>query len=372
VAQPGGRQDRNNAAALRETLLELVDFDLIDQANIHFAVGAVNVLTGNFLYFDNKKEVIEPEHVMASGALLPALPMVSIGTDHFWDGGIVSNTPLQHLLDQDDRRNSLVFQVDLFSARGVLPRDVQEVLSRHKDIMYSSRTRHNTDIYKPMNNLKAELYRALQKIRQDQWTDKERHTRDRLAHLPRISILHLIYQQRAYEAGAKGTTSQAPRCASIGRAGSRTRGEPRSARNGWRCPKRARPSWCTTYTANGIIERLPQRLPRPLRPGAVVLPATDPVLTHLGKDLPRRRQRPGIDALVGIPQVGAHDRACALEIDLLDRHDDDRARRLAIHLEAGEQRGIGRHMGAAVDAQRAAGARNKEQQRHSRVAHDVA
>jgi predicted acylesterase/phospholipase RssA len=203
VAQPGGRQDRNNAAALRETLLELVDFDLIDQANIHFAVGAVNVLTGNFLYFDNKKEVIEPEHVMASGALLPALPMVSIGTDHFWDGGIVSNTPLQHLLDQDDRRNSLVFQVDLFSARGVLPRDVQEVLSRHKDIMYSSRTRHNTDIYKPMNNLKAELYRALQKIRQDQWTDKERHTRDRLAHLPRISILHLIYQQRAYEADTK-------------------------------------------------------------------------------------------------------------------------------------------------------------------------
>jgi NTE family protein len=76
------------------------------------------VLTGNFLYFDNKKEVIAPEHVMASGALPPALPMVKIGTDHFWDGGIVSNTPLQHLLDQDDRKNSLVFQVDLFSARG--------------------------------------------------------------------------------------------------------------------------------------------------------------------------------------------------------------------------------------------------------------
>ncbi len=107
------------------------------------------MLTGNFLYFDNEKEVIEPEHIMASGALPPALPMVKIGTDHFWDGGIVSNTPLQHLLDQDDKLNSLVFQVDLFSARGMLPRDIQDVLARHKDIMYSSRTRYNTDVYRP-------------------------------------------------------------------------------------------------------------------------------------------------------------------------------------------------------------------------------
>ena len=120
---------------LRETLLELVDFDLINARKMHFAVGAVNVLTGNFLYFDNNKEIIGPEHVMASGALPPALPMVKIGTDHFWDGGIVSNTPLQHLLDQDDRKNSLVFQVDLFSSRGLLPRDIQEVMARHKDII---------------------------------------------------------------------------------------------------------------------------------------------------------------------------------------------------------------------------------------------
>jgi NTE family protein len=188
---------------LKKTLLELVDFDLINARKMHFAVGAVNVLTGNFLYFDNKKEIIEPEHVMASGALPPALPMVKIGTDHFWDGGIVSNTPLQHLLDQDDRLNSLVFQVDLFSARGVLPRDIHEVLSRHKDIMYSSRTRHNTDIYKRMNNLKADLYRALLKIPEDRLSDKERETRDKLAHLPGITIMHLIYQQKAYEGDSK-------------------------------------------------------------------------------------------------------------------------------------------------------------------------
>jgi NTE family protein len=188
---------------LRETLLELVDFDLINSRPIHFAVGAVNVLTGNFLYFDNKKEVIEPEHVMASGALPPALPMVRIGTDHFWDGGIVSNTPLQHLLDQEDGQNSLVFQVDLFSARGALPRDIHEVTSRHKDIVYSSRTRHNTDIYRKMNNLKASLYKALQKVPEAELSPEERSTREKLAHLSGITILQLIYQQKAYEGDSK-------------------------------------------------------------------------------------------------------------------------------------------------------------------------
>jgi NTE family protein len=188
---------------LRETLLELVDFDLINSRPIHFAVGAVNVLTGNFLYFDNKKEVIEPEHVMASGALPPALPMVRIGTDHFWDGGIVSNTPLQHLLDQEDGMNSLVFQVDLFSARGALPRDIHEVTSRHKDIVYSSRTRHNTDVYRKMNNLKASLYKALLKVPESELTPEERLTREKLAHLSGITILQLIYQQKAYEGDSK-------------------------------------------------------------------------------------------------------------------------------------------------------------------------
>ena len=188
---------------LRETLLELVDFDLINSRPIHFAVGAVNVLTGNFLYFDNKKEVIEPEHVMASGALPPALPMVRIGTDHFWDGGIVSNTPLQHLLDQEDGQNSLVFQVDLFSARGQLPRDIHEVTSRHKDIVYSSRTRHNTDIYRRMNNLKASLYKALLKVPGAELSNEEREMRDKLVHLSGITILQLIYQQKAYEGDSK-------------------------------------------------------------------------------------------------------------------------------------------------------------------------
>jgi NTE family protein len=192
-----------DTAPLRETLLELVDFDLINEKKTRFAVGAVNVLSGNFVYFDNAHEEIVPEHVMASGALPPALPMVRVGTDHFWDGGIVSNTPLQHLLDQEDALNSLVFQVDLFSARGVLPRSIQDVMARHKDIMYSSRTRYNTDVYRKTHNLKVQLHKALSKVPDERLSDEERELKPSLAHLPEIAILQLIYQQKAYEGDAK-------------------------------------------------------------------------------------------------------------------------------------------------------------------------
>ena len=163
----------------------------------------MNVLTGNFVYFDNAKEEIEPEHIMASGALPPALPMVKIGTDHFWDGGIVSNTPLQHLLDQEDKLNTLVFQVDLFSARGVLPRDLQDVLARQKDITYSSRTRYTTDVYRRIHKLKMLLAEALAKLSPDQLSDDDRKRLDELADLPEIMILHIIYQQKAYEGHAR-------------------------------------------------------------------------------------------------------------------------------------------------------------------------
>ena len=201
-----GAQDATSyydSAPLRDTLLELVDFTLLNAVATRLAVGAVNVLSGNFIYFDNGSTEIEPEHIMASGALPPALPMVKIGTDYYWDGGIVSNTPLQHLLDQDDRYNTLVFQVDLFSSRGVLPRDIRDVMARHKDIMYSSRTRYNTDVYRRIHNWKTRLYQALSKVPEDQLSDDDRRLRDELADLPEITILHLIYQQKAYEGHAK-------------------------------------------------------------------------------------------------------------------------------------------------------------------------
>ena len=95
-----------------------MDFKLLNAGDIRFSVGAVNVLTGNFVFFDNRREESASSTFWPAAALPPAFPIVKIGTDYFWDGGIVSNTPLQHLLAQDDDVNALVFQVDLFSARG--------------------------------------------------------------------------------------------------------------------------------------------------------------------------------------------------------------------------------------------------------------
>jgi NTE family protein len=192
-----------DTSPLAATLAEFVDFSLINERGLRFAVGAVNVESGNFIYFDNANEEIGPEHVMASGALPPALPMVKIGTDYYWDGGIVSNTPLQHLLDQEDGVNTLVFQVDLFNARGHLPRDMEDVQSRQKDIMYSSRTRYNTDMYRRLMEWKQKTYRALAKVPEEHLNDEDRALRDKLANLPEINILHLIYQQKAYEGQSK-------------------------------------------------------------------------------------------------------------------------------------------------------------------------
>jgi len=192
-----------DSTPLRDTLLELVDFSLLNSGAMRCAVGAVNVLTGNFVYFDNATTVIEPEHIMASGALPPALPMVRVGTDWFWDGGIVSNTPLQHLLDAPDQRSTLVFQVDLFSAHGPMPRDMEDVLGRHKDIQYSSRTRAVTDYHRRLHSLRQRLRDAYARLPDDQLSDEERRLKAGLAQLPSVTILQIIYQQKAYEGHAK-------------------------------------------------------------------------------------------------------------------------------------------------------------------------
>jgi NTE family protein len=188
---------------LRETLLRLVDFDRINHGPIRFAVGAVDVATGNFAYFDNADTTILPEHVIASGALPPAMPMTQIGGDFYWDGGIVSNTPLQHLLDCINAEGALVFQVDLFSARGAIPRDMAEVYARSKDIQYSSRTRLTTDYYRKFHAQRLQMKHLLAKLPETLLSEEERALKAKLANLPAISILQMIYQEAAHEGQAK-------------------------------------------------------------------------------------------------------------------------------------------------------------------------
>ena len=192
-----------DSSPLRETLLRLVDFDILNNGEVRYAAGAVNVATGNFVYFDNTQTTIEPEHVMASGALPPALPMVRIGTEYFWDGGLVSNTPLQHIIEHPIGDHALVFQVDLFSATGIIPRDMPEVLGRQKDIQYSSRTRLVTDYYQERQAKDLLLKKLLDRLPEDTLQPGELEEKKRLATLPAFTILHLIYQQAPYEGQAK-------------------------------------------------------------------------------------------------------------------------------------------------------------------------
>ncbi|MGH7067209.1 MAG: patatin-like phospholipase family protein [Acetobacteraceae bacterium] len=192
-----------DSAPLRETLLRLVDFDLINRRETRLALGAVNVSNGNFIYFDNSEIEIAPEHVMASGALPPALPMVMVGTDYYWDGGVVSNTPLQHLLTHASGRNLLVFQVDLFSARGEVPRDMFDVMTRHKDIQYSSRTRAITNYFRALHAKDVRLKALLEKVAEKDLSAEERTLKQQLADLPQISLIHMIYQKGVYEGQVK-------------------------------------------------------------------------------------------------------------------------------------------------------------------------
>ncbi len=192
-----------DTSPLHKSLENLVDFDMLNSGQVRFAVGAVNVATANFAYFDNANIEIGPEHVMASGALPPSLPMIRIGKHYYWDGGLVSNTPLQHLLDNCGNQNMLVFQVDLFSARGDVPRDMPEVMSRAKDIQYSSRTRTTTSHFLETHRLKQALYEALCLIPDDKLTEQQREQKTHLSRLPEINIMQLIYQQKAWEGDAK-------------------------------------------------------------------------------------------------------------------------------------------------------------------------
>lgn len=137
-----------DTSPLRDTLLELVDFDRINHSGTRLSVGAVNVQTGNFVYFDSQSIKIKPEHIMASGALPEGFPPIEIDGEWFWDGGLVSNTPLQYVIDQQAKDDMCIFQIDLFSARDNLPSNMSEVSHRIKDIRFSSRTRLNTDVFK--------------------------------------------------------------------------------------------------------------------------------------------------------------------------------------------------------------------------------
>ena len=183
---------------LRRTIERLVDFDLINAGDVRLSVGAVNVRTGNFVYFDSRHNPITPDHIMASGALPPGFPPIEIDGEHYWDGGLVSNTPLQYVLDEVPRPNMLIFQVDLFSARGPMPRTLSEVSEREKDIRYSSRTRHNTDVFRRNQSFRRAAHRLIGKLPGDLKDDPDARLLQTLSCNAAVTIVHLIHRRKNY------------------------------------------------------------------------------------------------------------------------------------------------------------------------------
>ncbi|WP_028208707.1 DUF3734 domain-containing protein [Paraburkholderia nodosa] len=193
-----------NTAELKETLLKFADFDRINDGDIRVSVGAVNVRTGNLVYFDNTKMHLAPEHFMASGALPPGFPAVEIDGEYYWDGGLVSNTPLTEVLSDADHKDTLVFQVDLWSACGNAPGNFFDVSERAKDIQYSSRTRAITsmlaDRQKHARFIKELLPHVPAELRR---TDPLFRLAEEAADGSAINVVHLIYKNRPYEGHCK-------------------------------------------------------------------------------------------------------------------------------------------------------------------------
>jgi NTE family protein len=204
--RPAGSMDATSfydTSGLATTLERLIDFDRINAGNTRLSLGAVNVRTGNFVYFDTTTHRIGPRHVIASGALPPGFPAVEIEGEHYWDGGLVSNTPLQWVAESSPRLDTLAFQVDLWNARGELPRDMAEVATRHKEIQYSSRTRAGTDMFKYIQRIR----RALADL-QDKLPDELRNTPEAqflqpVADRKVYNLVHLIYRAKSYEGHSK-------------------------------------------------------------------------------------------------------------------------------------------------------------------------
>lgn len=201
AGSPGALSFYDNAL-LKETLDRLVDWQLLNEGPIHVSVGAVEIASGNLRYFDNRKEWLDARHIMASGALPPGLPPVEIDGQLWWDGGIVSNTPLSDVL-ATQTEPMLVFQVDLFPAAGAIPKTIMDVFAREKEIRYSSRTRRVSDQELKLRKARRAVGRLLKKLPKELLDDPDvAILRDAAKEQP-VNVVQLIYRASDWESGSR-------------------------------------------------------------------------------------------------------------------------------------------------------------------------
>ncbi|TKC78001.1 patatin-like phospholipase family protein [Trinickia terrae] len=188
---------------LKATLERFCDFDRINSGEARVSIGAVNVGTGNFAYFDNAHIKLRPEHFMASGALPPGFAAVEIDGEFYWDGGLMSNTPLREVIQTTPRQDTLAFQVDLWSARGPVPDNITDVQGRMKDIQYSSRTRLVTDMMQHTQRFRHVLREVLTRVSPEHRDDPWCKLAEELSCSKRYDVIHLVYRDKEYEGNYK-------------------------------------------------------------------------------------------------------------------------------------------------------------------------
>lgn len=174
---------------LRNTLLQFIDFDLIKKQEVRLSMGAVHVVTGALVYFDNTKIEITVDHVMASAAIPPAFPAICIDKQFYWDGGVHSNTQINLLLTENEPLTYLCFMVNLFDSYGTRPTNMDDVLKRQKDITYSSHHRQSIQVYRQIHNLRHAIKHLSDNLSPDKKKDPEL---EKLMELGRSSILHVV------------------------------------------------------------------------------------------------------------------------------------------------------------------------------------
>lgn len=192
-----------DTSPLRDTLLRLVDFNCVNQQYIRLSLGAVHVKTGQPRYFDSLFQRIGPEHVMASGALPPGFPPVPVDGELYWDGGIVSNTPLEVVLDDMPRVNTLCFMVDLFNPNGPEPVSLPEVYARHKDIAYANRSERGILQYQEKHNLRRAVRALYNALPENKRNDPKMKKLAALGCHTTMEIVHLIYAGKPWETSTR-------------------------------------------------------------------------------------------------------------------------------------------------------------------------
>ena len=202
---PGAREALSfyDTTPLKETLEALVDFELINSKAVRLSVGAVDIRKGTLKFFDNFKQRIGPEHIMASGALPPGLPPVEIDGRSYWDGGLVSNTPLDYVLANEPVDDLVIYQVDLFNSAGEMPKTILESAEREKEIRFASRRHRNTQSAMQLHKTKVAVRDLIAKLPLDLLDDPEIKVLEAFSRENSVTVVQLIYRGPDYETSSK-------------------------------------------------------------------------------------------------------------------------------------------------------------------------